>query len=249
MARAIHAASTRGGKQWGVINCAALPRELLDSELFGYAKGAFTGANTDRPGRFESCNGGTLFLDEVGDMPAETQVRLLRMLQEGEVQRLGETRVRKVDVRIVAATNRDLIGEMASGRFRDDLFYRLAVLVLRIPPLRERPEDIVPLAKHSLGRDRADDSLSGGQRYAVQVADEISRRALRRDYEGSRARAGDARYAEPDAPSIVRPPPLAEATAPSPAGAAADGCEAPREPEAAAAMVPAAAEVVVEPRS
>ena len=152
LARAIHAASTRGGKQWGVINCAALPQELLDSELFGYVKGAFTGANTDRPGRFEACNGGTLFLDEVGDMPAETQVRLLRVLQEGEVQRLGETRVRKVDVRIIAATNRDLIGEMANGRFRDDLFYRLAVLVLRIPPLRDRPEDIVPLAKHFLGR-------------------------------------------------------------------------------------------------
>lgn len=150
LARAVHAASLRADKPWGAMNCAAIPRDLLDAELFGHAKGAFTGAVADRLGRFEACDGGTLFLDEVGEMPPETQVRLLRVLQEGEIQRVGETRVRKVDVRVIAATNRDLVAAMRAGTFRDDLFYRLAVLVLRLPPLRERPEDIFPLLQHFL---------------------------------------------------------------------------------------------------
>jgi len=150
IARAIHAASPRSSRPWGAMNCAAIPRELLDSELFGHIRGAYTGAVTDRQGRFEACNGGTLFLDEVGDMPPETQVRLLRVLQEGEIQRVGDPKVKKVDVRVVAATNRDLISEVNSGGFRDDLFYRLAVLILRIPPLRERRDDIAPLADHFL---------------------------------------------------------------------------------------------------
>lgn len=150
LARAIHAASLRAGKHWDAMNCAAIPRDLLDAELFGHAKGAFTGAVTERPGRFEACDGGTLFLDEVGDMPPETQVRLLRVLQESEIQRVGETKTRKVDVRVIAATNRDLVAAVRAGTFRDDLFYRVAVLVLRVPPLRERPEDVFPLAQHFL---------------------------------------------------------------------------------------------------
>jgi len=155
LARAMHAASLRAGKPWSAMNCAAIPRDLLDSELFGHAKGAFTGAVTDRPGRFEACDGGTLFLDEVGDMPPETQVRLLRVLQEGEIQRVGESKTRTVDVRVIAATNRDLVAAVREGRFRDDLFYRLAVLVLRLPPLRERHEDIFPLAQHFLSNSAA----------------------------------------------------------------------------------------------
>ncbi len=151
LARAVHAASLRAEKPWGAMNCGAISRDLLDAELFGHAKGAFTGATTDRAGRFEACDGGTLFLDEVGEMPHETQVRLLRVLQEGEIQRVGETKTRKVDVRVIAATNRDLVAAMRAGTFRDDLFYRLAVLVLRLPPLRERPEDVLPLAQHFLG--------------------------------------------------------------------------------------------------
>ena len=150
LARAIHAASLRADKSWGAMNCGAIPRDLLDAELFGHVKGAFTGATTDRAGRFEACDGGTLFLDEVGEMPPETQVRLLRVLQEGEIQRVGETRTRKVDVRVIAATNRDLVAAVRAGTFRDDLFYRLAVLVLRLPPLRQRPEDVFPLAQHFL---------------------------------------------------------------------------------------------------
>jgi len=165
LARAIHAASLRAGKPWGVMNCGAIPRDLLDSELFGYVKGAFTGAVSDRAGRFEACHGGTLFLDEVGEMPGATQVRLLRVLQEGEIQRLGETKTRTVDVRVIAATNRDLVAAMRAGVFRDDLFYRLAVLVLRVPPLRERPEDIFPLLQHfvALLNDRAAD-IPGAER-------------------------------------------------------------------------------------
>jgi len=152
LARAVHAASPRSKGPWSAINCAAIPRELLDSELFGHVRGAFTGAVGERHGKFEACNGGTLFLDEIGDLPPETQVRLLRVLQEGEIQRVGESKTRKVDVRIIAATNRDLVVEMRRGVFRDDLFYRLAVLVFRMPPLRERREDTLPPADHFLSR-------------------------------------------------------------------------------------------------
>ncbi len=150
LARAIHAASLRAAKRWGAMNCAAIARDLLDAELFGHVKGTFTGAIADRSGRFGACDGGTLFLDEVGDMPPETQVRLLRVLQEGGIQRVGEAKTRKVDVRVIAATNRDLVAAVRAGTFRDDLFYRLAVLVLRVPPLRQRPEDIFPLAQYFL---------------------------------------------------------------------------------------------------
>ena len=147
VARLIHHYSPRRGKSFVAVNCAALPETLIESELFGFEPGAFTGAQSRHPGKFEQAHGGTLFLDEVGDMSPALQVKLLRVLEEGVVERLGGTRPIKVDVRVVAATNRNLEREVAEGRFREDLFHRLSVLHIRIPPLRERPEDI-PLLAH-----------------------------------------------------------------------------------------------------
>ena len=152
LARAIHNASLRKDKAFQVVNCGAIPSELVDSELFGHMKGSFTGAAQDHIGFFEAAHQGTLFLDEIGELPLAAQVKLLRTLQDGEVRRVGDTRTRKVDVRVIAATNRDLISEVAAGNFREDLFYRLAILVLRAPPLREREGDINPLIDGLLNR-------------------------------------------------------------------------------------------------
>jgi DNA-binding NtrC family response regulator len=151
-ARALHAMSPRAGKPFVAVNCAALPAELIESELFGAEKGAFTGAGAARPGRFERADGGTLMLDELGELPLTAQAKLLRVLQQGEIERLGGTQTRKVDVRVVAATNVDLQAAVANGRFRSDLMYRLNVYPIRIPPLRERTDDIEPLAAHLLAR-------------------------------------------------------------------------------------------------
>ncbi len=148
VARAIHENSPRKGRALIKVNCGAIPENLFESEFFGHMRGAFTGAVRDKPGRFELADGGTLFLDEIGEIPLAMQAKLLRVLQEQEIERVGDTRTRKVNVRIVAATNRDLKKEVAAGRFRQDLFYRLGVFPLEVPPLRERSEDIAQLAAH-----------------------------------------------------------------------------------------------------
>ena len=146
IARAIYQHSDRADKPFIAVNCAAIPDTLLESELFGYEKGAFSGAVASKPGKFELADRGTLFLDEIGDVPAPIQVKLLRVLQDREFERLGGTRTHKVDVRLIAATNRDLRAALEEGTFREDLYYRLNVVAIDIPPLRERKEDIPPLA-------------------------------------------------------------------------------------------------------
>ncbi len=142
VARAIHEHSSRAGENFVQVNCAAIPEELIESELFGHEKGAFTGATERKAGKFELADGGTIFLDEIGDMSLKTQSKVLRVLEEGEVQRVGSSKIIKVDVRVIAATNKDLKKEMQEGRFREDLFFRLNVVPLFVPPLRERKEDI-----------------------------------------------------------------------------------------------------------
>ncbi len=151
-ARSLHDMGARRGKSFIAINCAAIPHDLVESELFGVEKGAYTGALASRPGRFERANGGTLFLDEIGDLPLSAQAKLLRVLQEGEIERLGDESIRKIDVRLVAATNIDLRLLVKEGKFRSDLYYRLNAYQINIPPLRERKEDISLLAKSFLGK-------------------------------------------------------------------------------------------------
>jgi DNA-binding NtrC family response regulator len=152
VAKAVHEYSPRRQAEMITINCGAIPENLLESELFGHEKGSFTGAISRRAGRFEQADGGTLFLDEIGDMPLSIQVKLLRVLQDGTFSRVGSNDVLKTDVRIVAATHKNLASEVSAGRFREDLYYRLNVVELRIPPLRERPEDIPMLAEYFLQR-------------------------------------------------------------------------------------------------
>jgi transcriptional regulator with PAS, ATPase and Fis domain len=170
LARAIHRASPRGRHAFTAVNCGAIPEQLVESELFGHEKGAFTDAKDQRKGYFESAAGGTLFLDEIGELPGPAQVKLLRVLQEGEVVRLGATKPLKIDVRIIAATNRTLTDEISAGRFREDLFYRLAVAVLKIPPLRERTGDLGFLVEHLLEQVNREAAAEPGYRHKTVSA-------------------------------------------------------------------------------
>jgi DNA-binding NtrC family response regulator len=199
VARAIHAKSPRAQKPFVAVNCAALPESILESELFGHEKGAFTGAAASKRGLFEEANGGTLFLDEVGDISPKMQVQLLRVLQEGEIRRVGGTDTVKVDARVVAATNRDLKADVAAGRFREDLYFRLQVVTVRVPPLRERKQDIKLLVHHFLAKhaDRlkrpvprvANDALEALEAYAfpgnVRELSHIVERAMLLAREGA----------------------------------------------------------------
>jgi two-component system, NtrC family, response regulator HydG len=169
-ARAIHEHSSRANKPFVAVNCSAIPVDLVESELFGHVRGAFTGAITTREGLFESADQGTIFLDEVGDLPALAQVKLLRALQEGEIKRVGTNETRRVDVRVLAATNVDLRTKIAAGRFREDLFYRLNVICIELPPLRKRRDDIAILAHHFLRKYAARQG-----REVVKISDEAMR--------------------------------------------------------------------------
>lgn len=153
IARAIHKSSTRAGKPWVAVNCAAIPENLLESEMFGHMKGSFTGAVSDKEGLFETANGGTLFLDEISSMPLILQGKLLRALQEKEIRRVGGTKDIPVDVRVIAASNANLEEAVVKGTFRSDLFYRFAVITIDIPPLRKRTEDILPLVRHFIAEE------------------------------------------------------------------------------------------------
>jgi len=163
VAKALHENSARGTQPFIKINCAAIPKNLMESELFGYEKGAFTGATSSKPGRFELADGGTLFLDEIGEIPNEMQVKLLRAIQESEFERVGGIKTLKVDVRLITATNRDLEAEIKNGNFREDLFYRLNVVPLQVPPLRARCEDIPLLVDHIIKKfnERLKKDISG----------------------------------------------------------------------------------------
>jgi transcriptional regulator with GAF, ATPase, and Fis domain len=169
VARAIHERSLRHDRPLVKINCTAIPRELFESEFFGHTKGAFSGALRDRIGRFQLADGGTLFLDEIGELPLAMQPKLLRVLQDGEFEPVGIDQTRRVDVRIIAATNRDLKSLVRAGRFREDLYYRLSVFPIEVPPLRERNDDIPVLAKHFLEIACKRFSRSGLHLTAIQI--------------------------------------------------------------------------------
>ncbi len=174
LAQAIHAQSRRSTAPFVTINCAALPENLAESELFGHRRGAFTGASCDQPGRIQAAHGGTLFLDEVGELPMGIQAKLLRFLEGGEIQPVGQPRPEKVDVRVIAATNRDLHAEARAGRFREDLFYRLNVVPLQLPPLRERGRDLELLVTRLTARLAMEHRLDA-PRYSVGAMEALQR--------------------------------------------------------------------------
>jgi DNA-binding NtrC family response regulator len=234
VARALHRNSRRGSGPFVRVNCAAVPHELIESELFGHEKGAFTGALALRRGKFELASGGTLFLDEVGDMPPTMQAKLLRVLQESELERVGGTETLKVDVRVVAATNRDLEAEVAEGRFREDLYYRLAVVQIRTPPLREHREDLPDLISAFL-----DEACHRNGRRPLRLTPEAVAVLSAHDYPGnvrelrnlverlailcegpqvSGDEASAARVLRPPPPESRRPPPRSVRWARSPSG-------------------------------
>src|SRR5690554_7031296 len=171
-ARAIHNAGPRSDKPFVAVNCGAIPPELIDSTLFGHRKGAFTGATADRPGVFQQADGGTLFLDEFGELSADVQVRLLRVLQEGVFTPVGGVAEQRVDVRLIAATHRNLMVEVAEGRFREDLFYRVAVGVLHLPPLRQREGDLLLLSEALLDALGKQDTALSGKKISEEARSE-----------------------------------------------------------------------------
>ena len=179
IAKAVHHASPRAARPFVAVNCGAVPETLLESELFGFTRGAFTGAIASKLGLFEEAHGGTLLLDEIAEMPAALQVKLLRALQSGEIRRLGATQATTIDVRVIAATNRDLAAMIADGSFREDLFYRLNVIEVRLPPLRERREDIPVLAEHFMAQE------AGKLGRVVRLSAEAVERLLRYPWPGN----------------------------------------------------------------
>lgn len=209
-ARAIHALSSRGGKAFIPFNCAALDEGTADSELFGHVRGAFTGAVAGRKGLFEAASGGSLFMDEVGEASPWLQAKLLRALQEGEIRKVGESRALKVDARILAASNRNLENEMSDGRFRSDLFYRLAVIRIWLPPLREHPQDILPLARRFLeladaGRQERHRLSSGAEKRLLAHPWPGNVRELENAVRGAAAMA-ESRFLAPEDFSLASPP-------------------------------------------
>lgn len=227
-AEAIHGASRRKDASYVVVDCAGMPKELIESELFGHVRGAFTGASSDRPGAFEAAAGGTVFIDEIGELPLDLQPRLLRVLESRQIRRVGSSEPRRVDVRIIAATHKDLESEVRRGTFREDLFFRLNVVRVPIPPLRERPEDIALLARSFLaeasrGRKQPLELLGDAEatllsqrwpgnarqlRNVIESAAALSDRALRLPAELSRAQEpppAPARAAPMEGGSITAP--------------------------------------------
>jgi len=223
VARALHELSPRSSMPFVAVNCGAIPAELIESELFGHVRGAFTDARRDKKGLAVEADGGTLFLDEVGELPLELQVKLLRLLQEGEVRPVGDTRARKVEVRVVAATARDLARAVEAGRFREDLYWRLNVVPLRLPPLRERPGDILELAEHFLARCAALRPELGNLTLSAAAREALCAhrwpgnvRELEHAIERAVVLADGAEIGEEDLPDTIRSPP-AEAEAIGPA--------------------------------
>jgi len=210
VARLIHRESPRADAPFIAVNCGAIPEALLESELFGHEKGAFTGATRDKAGLFEDAHEGTLFLDEIGELPAALQVKLLRALQEGEVRRVGANTSKAVDVRVIAATNRDLQADVASGRFRADLFYRINVVAIALPPLRERPDDVPELALFFLERHAARMGLkaqgisAGAMRILAEHSWPGNVRELEHAIERALVMTGGKTIEPPDLPSPVR---------------------------------------------
>jgi two-component system nitrogen regulation response regulator NtrX len=218
VARTIHRNSLRSRERFVQVNCAAIPEELIESELFGHEKGSFTGATEKQVGKFEQADRGTIFLDEVADMSAKTQAKVLRVLQEGEVERLGSARTVKVDVRVIAATNKNLEEEIEKGNFREDLYFRLAVIPIHVQPLRERPEDIPLLVRHYMDYFSRENNVRP-KRITQAAMDALQRyrwrgniRELRNTVERLHIMTSGDTIDVADLPSAVRSPASASAT-------------------------------------